>query len=79
MTHYQKIVAVIFRIIGTLIFIVSLLLLILSLLISLPSTNLVMIFITFLPCLIVSAVSFGLSRILAKLVCYDLGDFDGQK
>lgn len=79
MTHYQKIAALIFRVIGTVVLVITLLLLILSLLASTPSINSSVVFITFLPYLIVSAVLFGFSRILAKFVCYDLGEFDGQK
>jgi hypothetical protein len=76
MTHYQKIAAIVFRVIAVIFLIIGLLSLISALLFSLPSTNLFMILIVFLPYFVGSAGLFALSKFLAKLVCFDLDKSD---
>lgn len=69
MTHYEKLAAMAFRIIGTVILIITLLSMALALLIALPSTSRMMLLGVFLPYLVGAIILFASSRLLAKLVC----------
>ena len=71
MTHYQKIAAMILRLIATSVLLVILPLLILSLALVLPSTKPFWILIILLPYLIAVITLFATSRSLAKMICHD--------
>ncbi|HRH46220.1 MAG TPA: hypothetical protein PKY82_31540 [Pyrinomonadaceae bacterium] len=74
MTHYQKLATMIFRIIGVISFIAGLLLFLSSISLSAGMINVFSIFTIFAPHLIGGFLLFVSSKVLAKLVCFDLDE-----
>ena len=78
MTHYQKIAAMIFRIIGLIGIIFSFILWIAGFLFAPRAFGLFSFAFVVLPYLIISMILFGASRFLARWVCFDFDKFGEQ-
>jgi hypothetical protein len=76
MTQYQKIATIAFRVMAVIAIISSLFSLIGAFIFSLPSMEPIKILIVFLPYAVGAVCLFFLSKLLAKLVCFDFDKTD---